>query len=129
MDAEKRIAARKWVQEAISLYETSGKEAVLAEIADPTGRFVRGNRCIFALNLDGTVLAHPIETELTGRNLINLEDCNGKPFIRRIIKISKTRGYGFIDYKWPHPEGIGEFHKTIFFERVNGMILCSGFHG
>ncbi len=129
MNAQDRIAVRKWVQEAIALYEASGKEAVLAEIADPSGRFVSDDRYIFALNLSGTVLAHPLNTELTGRNLIDLKDCDGKPFIRRIIDISKARGYGYMEYKWSHPKRKGDYHKTIFFERVEGMILCSGFYG
>lgn len=128
MDTRERIAVRKWVQEAIALYESAGGEAVLAEIANPGGRFVQGDRCIFALDINGTMLANPVESESTGKVLIDLKDSDGKAFIRKIVDISSSRGYGFVEYKWHHPVSKKELHKTVFFEKVDGMIFCCGFY-
>jgi cytochrome c len=128
MNNQERIEAREWVEEAVTLFEKAGKETALAEIADSKGRFVLDERYIYALNLNGTMLAHPIEPELTGKNMVNLKDSDGKAFIRRIIDTAKTKGYGFTDYMWRSPGSDDELHKTVFFERVDGIILCSGFY-
>ena len=128
MNTDERIEVRKSVQDAIGLYEKAGKETLLKEIADPKSRFVEDDRYIFALELNGTMAAHPIEPGLTGKNLMNLRDSGGNAFIRKIVDTAKTKGYGYRDYKWRRPGSEDELHKTVFFERVDGMILCSGFY-
>ncbi len=128
MNTKERIEVRKWVQEAITLYVNSGKEALLREIADPKGRFVSDDRYIFALDIDGTMVANPMEPALTGKKLIDLRDSEGNTFIRKIVGTAKAKGYGFADYKWHRPASEDELSKTVFFERVNGIILCSGFY-
>ena len=128
MNNQECMEVRKWVEVAVSLFENAGKEAVLAEIADPQGRFVLNDRYIFALTPIGTMLAHPVESELTGKHLMGLKDSEGKAFIRTIVSTAKTKGYGFTDYMWRSPGSHSELHKTVFFERVDGMILCSGFY-
>jgi len=128
MNANERIEAWKWVQNAISLYENAGKETLMREIADSRGRFVSDARYIFALDLNGTMVAHPMDPALTGKNLMDLRDSEGNAFIRKIVDASKTKGYGFTDYKWPRPASTDELNKTVFFERVQGIILCSGYY-
>jgi cytochrome c len=128
MNTVERLEVRQRVQEAVALFEHEGKEAVLTEIANPKGRFVEDDRYVFAVNLDGTMLAHPMNPELTGRNLIDLRDSDGRSFIRKIIDKARAKGYGFADYKWNGPKSKEELHKTSFFERVDGMVLCSGFY-
>lgn len=128
MNANERTEVRELVQNAIAFCEETGKDAALAEIANKNGRFVRNGYYTYALDLAGTILAHPVDTELTGRNLIDLEDSNGKPFIQRILDTAKTRGYGFADYQWHLPSSKEELYKTVFFERVDGMVLCCGFY-
>jgi signal transduction histidine kinase len=128
MNAHERIEVRRWVQDAIALYENAGKETLLREIADSGGRFVSGERYIFALGLNGTVVAHPMDPTLTGKNLMDLRDSEGNAFVRKIVNTAKTKGYGFTDYKWHSPASDEELHKTVFFERIDGIILCSGFY-
>ncbi|MGA2938486.1 MAG: cache domain-containing protein [Syntrophobacteraceae bacterium] len=128
MNTHGRIELRRWVQDAIALYENAGKETLLREIADSRGRFVSGERYIFALDLNGTMVAHPIDPALTGRHLIDLRDCEGNAFIGEIVDTAKTKGYGYWDYKWRSPGSDDELHKTVFFELVDGIILCSGFY-
>jgi methyl-accepting chemotaxis protein len=69
-----------------------------------------------------------MDPALTGKNLMDLRDSEGNAFIRKIVDASKTKGYGFTDYKWPRPASTDELNKTVFFERVQGIILCSGYY-
>jgi cytochrome c len=128
MNNQERMEVRKWVEDAVTLFENAGKEAALAEIADPKGRFVLNDRYIFALTPIGTMMADPVEPELTGKHLMGLKDSEGKAFIRTIVSTAKTKGYGFTDYMWHRPESDDELYKTVFFKRVDGIVLCSGFY-
>ncbi len=127
MNTNERIEVRKRVQDAISLYENAGQEILLREIADSRGRFVSDERYIFALDLTGTMVAHPMEPELTGKNLMDLRDSDGNAFIRKIVDKANKKGYGYMDYKWRSPGSEDTLHKTVFFERLDDIILCSGF--
>lgn len=128
MKTHERTDVRDIVRNAIAFCGEAGKEATLAKIAKKDSQFVQNGYYTYALDLSGTVLAHPVDTDLTGRNLIDLKDPNEKPFVRRIIDTAKTKGYGFVDYKWHIPNSKDELRKTVYFERVDGMILCCGFY-
>ena len=128
METEARIAVRKWVQRAIALYEGSGEEKVLSEISNPSGRFIHGDLYIYALDSSGIMLAHPVESRFTGKLMVDLKDSDGKAFIRKIVDISSNKGYGYADYKWHKPGSKKESCKTVFFERIDGIIFCSGFY-
>jgi cytochrome c len=128
MDTNERIEVRRRVQDAIALYENAGKVTLLREIADSKGRFVADDRYIYALDLNGTVVAHPMEPALTGKNLMDLKDSEEKAFVRKIVNAAKTKGYGFADYKWHRPGSEDELDKTVFFERIDGIVLCGGFY-
>ena len=128
MDTNEHIEVRRLMKDAITLYENAGQETLLREIANSTGPFVLNERYTFALDLKGTMVAHPMEPELTGRNLIDLRDSEENSFIRKIVDTAKTEGYGFAQYKWRRPGSEDELHKTVLFERVDCIILCSGFY-
>ena len=127
-ETSERLEARRWVQRAIVFYESTGKEKTLAQIADPKGPYVDGDRYIFALDIEGKLLAHPFSKRLMGRNLTDLRDSEGRCFIRKLLAKATAKGYGFVDYVWPLPISEEERFKTAFFERVDGMVLCSGFY-
>ncbi len=128
MEILEQIGVRKRVQEAIAFYGTAGKETTLREIDKPDGQFVNNECYLFAVDLAGNMLAHPIKKQLTGRSAIDLRDSCGKSFIRKIVDVAKTRGYGFTEYEWQVPGRNINRHKTTFFERVDGMVLCCGFY-
>ncbi|MCE5334122.1 MAG: cache domain-containing protein [Desulfobacteraceae bacterium] len=127
-DTNERLEVRHWVQKAIRLFNSDGREEILSRISDPRGPLVDGRRYVFALSMGGELLAHPFSKQLVGSNLIDRKDSGGKSFIRKLLETAKNRGYGFIEYEWPTPDSRADLHKTLFFERVDGMVLCSGFY-
>ena len=126
MEAREQIEGRNRVQEAIAFYESAGKEATLRGIDKPDGQFVRNERHLFAVDLEGNMLAHPMD-KFKGRNLMDLRDSLGKSFIRKIVDTAKARGGGSTEYEWPMPGGEIEGRKTTLFERVGDFVLCCGF--
>jgi hypothetical protein len=119
---------RKWVKEALSFYRAVGREIALAEFMNPHGWFVRNHLYVFAIDLDGVMLAHPIKERFVGKNFLDVSDSDGTSFIRDIVENAKRNGSGFADYKWYHPASKEELLKTIYYEKANDIIVCSGFY-
>ena len=63
-------------------------------------RFEDGNGYFFMTALDGTELLFADKPEFEGKNLLTLQDTQGKYVIRDMIKIAKQDGEGF--YHYPH---------------------------
>jgi cytochrome c len=116
------------VKEALSFYRAVGREISLAEFMNPRGRFIRNDLYIFAIDLDGVMLAHPINERFAGKNFLDVRDSDGRSFIRDIVKNAGSNISGFTDYRWYDPASTEELLKTIYYERTNGMIVCSGFY-
>ena len=58
---------------------------------------------IFIYDYSGTNLMHPILPKLVGKNLINLKDKNGVYVIKELLKVSKNKDGGFVNYIWHKP--------------------------
>jgi len=118
--------ARCWVDEAIAFYRATGKEIALVEFSNPQGRFVKGEQYLYVLDINGTMLAHPVNEKYVGKDFYRVQDSAGKSFIKEIVDTANDRGFGWVDYKWFDPATKSELPKTVYFEKVNGMIFCSG---
>jgi len=114
------------VEKAIAFYQTSGKEIALAEYMNPRGKFAQKELYVFALDVNGIMLAHGINEKFAGKNFSDLKDSDGKPFIREILETAKTKGSGWVEYKWYHPVNKKELVKDLYFKKVDDMVVCSG---
>lgn len=78
------------------------KGVTLKTFNDKNGKFVGGNRYIFAYDFAGNALALPTQQDLIGKNRIDVKDSNGVEFIRNMIAVAQS-GDGFIYYVYPDP--------------------------
>ena len=118
----------KWVEKAIDFYKASGKDIALAEFSHPQGQFVKDQRYVFVLDLNGIMLAHGINEKYVGKNFLELKDSDGKSFIREILETAKTKGSGWVDYKWYHPVTKEERPKTVYAQKIDDIVICSGIY-
>lgn len=86
-----------FVDQAVDYARQNGKEKALAGFSDPTGQFSGGSISVFAGGYDGTVLADPSSPENTGKNLMNITDPYGIPFVRNRIDTARN-GKGLVSY-------------------------------
>jgi cytochrome c len=117
--------AKAWVKKAVEYYQAYGKTKALAEFSNPKGQFVKDNLYIYVLDLNGKMLAHP-KGSLVGRDFTKIKDPNGKPFAVDIVNDAKANGSGWINYKWEHPATKKPAPKTVYFEKVDDVVICSG---
>lgn len=118
--------AKRWVGKAIGFCRANGKGIALAEFSSPRGRFVRDERYIYVLDINGTMLAHPVNEKYAGKDFYRIQDSDGKSFIKEIVDTAITKGSGWVGYRWYDPATRKEQPKTVYFEKFENMIFCCG---
>ena len=91
---------KQLVKTAVAYFKQNGPEATFALVSNPKGPFVKGDIYMFVYDFKGKVEAHGQNAALVGQNLIDLSDSRGKPIIKELIQIARTKGKGWLDYEW-----------------------------
>ena len=81
----------------ISFLRSRGIEQAFREFVKPGGKFIRGDLHLFAFDNTGICYAYGDRYDLIWRNLMNVKDDNGKPFVKTFINTVK-RGPGDVSY-------------------------------
>ncbi len=81
-------------------------------------RYNDGRGYFFATDLNGVEQLFADRPELEGENLIGLTDTNGKPVIRDMIEIARTRGEGFYRYRWTRPGSDRRGHPKLSYVKL-----------
>jgi len=123
-----RDHAKNLVGEAVSFYRSAGKQMALAEFMNPRGQFIREDLYVFALDLDGTMLAHPLDHRLIWVNLMDFCDSDGKAFIREIVDVARRGLSGFTRYSWFDLRSQKKLPKMIYYQIIESVIVCAGFY-
>jgi signal transduction histidine kinase len=135
VEADKQECVLK-TEAAAEMMQNEGFVAALAELNKPDGKFVNGEIYVFALTLDGVIVAQPISPYLIGKDLLDLKDSAGKEFVKEFIEVAKNKGAGWVDYMWPKPgedkpsEKVSYIVKVDvkFGERVEQYMLGAGIY-
>jgi signal transduction histidine kinase len=117
--------AQAWVKKGVEFYKANGKDKAMAAFNDPKGQFVKEDLYIYVLDLNGKMLAHP-NASLVGQDFMVKKDADGKLFAVDMVKMAKEKGSGWVDYKWDNPVKKCVDPKTVYFEKVDDVIIASG---
>lgn len=118
--------AKALVDEAVAYVNSQGKDKALAEFSKPKGTFDKGELYVFAYDLQATVIAHPKNAKLIGKNLLEVPDNEGKFFRKEIVELAKAKGFGWVDYKYMNPETKKPEPKTTYVQKAGDIIVCCG---
>jgi cytochrome c len=80
------------------------------------------------MDINGTMLAHPVNEKYVGKDFYHVQDVDGKSFIKEIVDSANNRDSGWVEYKWFNPKTKRIQPKTVYFEKADGMIFCSGIY-
>lgn len=119
--------AMKMVGEA-SAAVAKDKAAAVAEIGNPKGRFAKGELYVFAYDLTGTMVAHPINAKLVGKSLIDVPDAGGKMFRKDIIDGVNAGGTATVDYKYKNPQSGAVEDKISYCKKAADLAVCAGYY-
>ena len=81
---------------------------------------------ISVYDMNGNVVSHPYNKGLIGKNLINIQDPDGKMFIKEFVDKAAKSPSGYVEYKYTHPQTKKVEPKTAYFERVGNLIIQVG---
>lgn len=118
--------AKALVESAAAFLKANGKEATLAECNKAGGQFDTGDLYVFAYDLTATIVAHPKNPKLVGKNLMEVPDTDGKQFRKEIVETAKASGFGWVDYKYLNPESKKVEAKTTYLQKAGDIVLCCG---
>lgn len=114
-------------QEAAALILTKGVAEAIREIGDPKGPFVWKDSYVFLMNLDGKMLAHPMQPELTLLpHTLLITDPTDKAIFVSFVNLARTVGHGWVEYMWPRPGKHSPTKKITYIYRVPGKDLFVG---
>ena len=114
------------VKKAVSTIRKDGRQKAYVEISDRKSGFVVRDLYITVWGLDGTVRAHGANLNMVGKNLIDLKDIDGKPFIRERLALARQNATFWQEYQYTHPETKKIEPKRMYCERLDDMVVCGG---
>ena len=116
------------VKKAEAFYKANGKDKLIVAINNPKGQFIKGDVYVFIWTFDYSVLAHPTNPKLIGKDLAGLQDPDGKLFVKEGVDLAKAKGSGWVDYKYTNPVTKKIEAKTTFVLKVDDLILACGIY-
>jgi cytochrome c len=116
------------VKKAIDFIKANGKEKAFAAFDDPKGKFVDGDVYVMIYDFTGKCLAHGTNPKMIGKDMSDMTDGNGKLYIKERLEIAKTKGTGWQDYKWGNPVSKKIENKSVFIQKFDDLIICSGIY-
>ena len=120
--------AKSLVDKAVSYIKASGRDKAFSEFTNPKGQFVDRDLYIFAVDFKGITLAHGGNAKLVGRDMLGLKDADDKFFIQNFIEVAKTKGSGWVDYKWANPVTKKIEKKSTYVLKVDDYFLGCGIY-
>ena len=117
------------VEDAIALIRDQGTGKAFDALRDKSSGFLFYNAYVFVLDRQGTLLVNNAFPENEGKDLSDLEDIDGKRFVREMLAIPPGES-AWIDYKWPRPGDTWPSAKSSYVRHVEidgqGLLVGSG---
>jgi len=60
--------------------------------------------------------------------MLELKDADGEFFIKKFIEVAKTKGNGWVDYKWVNPVSKKIEPKSTYIQKVDEYFLGCGIY-
>ncbi|UUX95823.1 methyl-accepting chemotaxis protein [Aquabacterium sp. J223] len=119
--------AQALVRQALAFAQREGVDALEADInRRDQGRFRDRDLYLFTVGVDDAVFrSHGSNARLLGTGP-DTRDTAGKPFVREIAQLARTRGSGWVDYRFAHPVTNEDLAKTSYVERCGDVAVCCG---
>ncbi|MFZ6672557.1 cache domain-containing protein [Undibacterium sp. Xuan67W] len=120
--------ATAMVKKAVAYFRSVGKDKALSDFNDVSNKqFHDRDLYVIAFDMEGTMLASA-NPKLIGRQMMDFKDGDGKLLTKEMIQIAKTKGSGWVEYKWPNPTTKALEQKTTYIEKVDSYFLGVGIY-
>lgn len=111
--------AKALVVKAIAHVKKNGVEASCKDFADPQGGFMQGDLYVFVQDMQAHMICHAANPKMNGKDLSGLKDADGKQFAKAMADLVKSKGSGWVDYRWVNPVSKAIEAKTSYVARID----------
>lgn len=120
--------AQAMVRKAVAFIKEQGPDKAYAEISNKAGRFTDRDLYVVVYRLDGKVLAHGANEKLIGKDLSEVQDVDGKFFVKERIELARKQPTFWQDYKFVNPMTKKIEPKQMYCERFEETAVCGGIY-
>jgi hypothetical protein len=115
------------VKAGYEFYRAHGRDALIGEINKLSkGQFIDRDLYLMTIGVDDAKFySHGNNPRVLGLGPQS-KDVDGKFFVREMANLAKTKGEGWIDYKWAHPVTNEIKTKTSYFLRAGDLVIACG---
>ena len=128
---DRKAKALALVKEAVAFGKKNGKEALVKETNQGQGRFhvkTGDDLYVFIYDMAGVCQAIGFQSQMVGVNRWGVKDPDGKLFLQEMLSVAKTKGSGWVDYKYPNPKSGKIEDKTSYVENLDGWMVGCGIY-
>jgi cytochrome c len=124
--------ARVLVEAAAALAERRGRRA-FDDFREEKSQWRSGENYVFINDLTGTVVMHPVQPDLEGQNLYDVQDVDGRLWMREFVQVARAEGSGWVLYRFPKPGEEKPSSKVSFIQKATlpdgqEVMVGSGFY-
>jgi len=116
------------VRRGIAHLRAVGPDRAFADFSDPSGHFVQGELYLVALDMRCILRAHGGNRALVGNDDSQLADADGKRFSAEFVNVARTRGQGWVDYRFMNPKRRVIEPKSSYVERAGEYVIACGIY-
>ena len=120
--------AKALAERAAAMVREDGREKALQEISNPKSELVQGSLYVFAMSLNGTMLANPHHPKLIGKSFLSERDFNGVAYGRELVNTARTDSVGWVDYIDTEPMSRKLRRKSTYVLRVDNLFVACGYY-
>jgi len=113
--ADEAIAMVKRVQ---ARFARDGAERTFAAVTAQDPAFRDRDLYVYIMNYDCVIQAHAARRELVGKSLWEFRDQDGIYPARNTVEMARTKGSGWIDYRWTNPKTGQVEAKSTYVEKL-----------
>lgn len=122
------VQSKALLDKAVAEIKAVGPEKAFAEFNDPKGRFKVRDLYVFVFDAKGVYEASGANPRLVGTNALDMTDAEGKPMVREMIEVAKTKRQGEVNYVWLNRVDNRVEHKRSLVEQVGDHLVGVGYY-
>jgi cytochrome c len=120
--------AEAMVRSAVSHIRAVGAEKAYADFTNKAPGFFDRDLYVTVHDLRGRVLAHGGNAHMVGKDLLEMRDADGKPFVKERMELARTKGKFWHDYKFTDQVTQTVLPKSTYCERDEATVVCVGIY-
>jgi len=96
--------AKQMVEDALVHIKQVGPAQAFQDFMVPGGKWHKKDIYLLCIDLRGNMTCSGANKALVGKNMLDFTSADGQPLIKNMVDIAKTKGSGWVEDQWPHPQ-------------------------